>query len=131
MPADKVGGQLWQSLKMTISPAVFDRNVPALDEAQFTQASLKCRRDRARQRAGRPEVKVADHRRDRLLRTNRKGPCRCQASQRHQLASFQLMELHPLPLTRERKHSGLARIRSGACCDAGFQPGLGPLWVKT
>jgi len=30
-----------------------------------------------------------------------------------------------------RQHNGLARVRLGACCDAGCQSGLGPLWVKT
>jgi hypothetical protein len=49
----------------------------------------------------------------RLLRSRRKRPRRRDAAeQRYKLATLQLTELHPPPLTMERQDSGLASIES-------------------
>src|SRR5215831_18213132 len=70
-----------QSIASTLSPAVFDRHVLALDEANFLQSLLK-RSRHGRVHAGRLAVEETDDRHRRLLR-----PCASRLSREQQTAA--------------------------------------------
>jgi hypothetical protein len=67
LAADEVGGQCWQAIKVALCPAVFDRQVLALDIAGFTQ-SFAGRGHTCSGFAERTDAEEADHRHRLLLR---------------------------------------------------------------
>src|SRR5262249_11426947 len=79
--------QHWQSIKLILGPAVFDRHVLTLDIARLLQA-LAERPQPFRDRIGRSGVQIPDHRHRRLLRPRRQRPRRRTAEQRDELASL-------------------------------------------
>src|SRR5262249_51615861 len=87
LAADEIGGETRQAIIMALRPAVFDRDVPALDVTGLTEAAPK-----GRHQVGgilrRPAAKKPDHRHRQLLRAGRKRPCRSRAAeQRDELAT--------------------------------------------
>jgi hypothetical protein len=89
--ADQIGRQCWQLIVLVICPAVFDRDVLALDIASLFQTPTE-RGQEMWVRAGDPGVEESDHRHRRLLRARRERPRRCAAEQRYEFAPFQLIE---------------------------------------
>src|SRR5262245_32869556 len=77
---------------MTFSPAIFDRHVPALDEAFFASALAEGGRHGGVS-ARRLAVEKPDHRHRRLLRARRERPRR-RAEKRDELAPF-IKKMHP------------------------------------
>ena len=69
----KFGRQRRQSIHLIFGPAVFDRDVLALDMAGFFEALAKCAQA-VGERVGRCAVEKPDHRHRRLLRARRKRP---------------------------------------------------------
>jgi len=64
--ANEIGRQLWQTTVLTLGPAVFNRNILALD---ITAACLQARAERCYQvlgLIGRPAAEEADHRGERI-----------------------------------------------------------------
>src|SRR5262245_9394966 len=81
---DKLGSQHWQLLELIPRPAILNCNVFTFYKSDFVQSLLETRNDmRAWIRRG--TVQNAD-RRQRLLCTYRKRPCRRAAEQRDELA---------------------------------------------
>jgi hypothetical protein len=84
---DKVGGQLGQSIVLILPPAVFDRQILALDKTSFAQPLAECGISMGG-RGRRPGVEKTDHRYGRLLRPRRERPHRhCAAEQGDELAA--------------------------------------------
>ena len=84
--ANEVSRQLRQPIELILRPAVFDRDVLALDIAGVFEALAKCAQT-LRKRVGRRGVEEPDHRHRRLLRPRRERPrCRRAAEQRDELA---------------------------------------------
>ena len=75
LTAYQVGSKLRQSIELTICPAIFDRDVAALDIASFAQALAERCHD-VRIAVGRRAVQKPDHRHPRLLRPRRQRPGR-------------------------------------------------------
>jgi hypothetical protein len=74
--ANQIGGQCWQSVETTLGPAIFDRDVAALDIAGFVETSPDGVKS-----AG-VTVRAAeqpDHRHRLQLRARRERPSRCAA----------------------------------------------------
>src|SRR5262249_532465 len=88
--------QLRQSIHLILGPAVYNRQVLALDKPGVFEAlaeSAQALRDRVR--CGVEEPNDWHHR---LLRARRERPCSHRATeQRDELAAFQLGKLHPVP----------------------------------
>src|SRR5262249_37135235 len=74
------------AIDLILTPAVFDRDVLALDMAGILEA-LTERAHTVRLRIRRTRVDEADHRHRRLLRARRKGPRRRAAEQRDELTA--------------------------------------------
>jgi len=71
--ADQIGRQCWQSIVLVICPAVFNRDVLALDIASLFQTPTE-RGQEMWVRARHPGVEESDYRHRRLLRARRKRP---------------------------------------------------------
>ena len=82
-------------------PAVFNRNILAIDETGLAQTLLEPR-DIIRPSLRRCDVEKPDHRHHRLLRVRRERP-RGRRSAEHgdEIAPLQLIELHLLSLAKE------------------------------
>src|SRR5262249_31031122 len=81
--ANQVTGQCWQSVEATLGPAIFDRDVAALDIASFVETSpdgVKSAGFTVR------AAEQPDHRHRRLLSARRERPCDRAAEQRDELA---------------------------------------------
>src|SRR5262249_11029155 len=74
-----------QPVQFIVSPAVFDREVLALDIAGVLEALAESAQP-TRIALGRLGVEEPDHRHSRLLRSRRKRPCRRNAEKRYKLA---------------------------------------------
>ena len=98
--ADEISHERRQTIVAALQPVVLDRHVLALEIAGFLEALTKRGTilRRAFRRAG---VDYSHHRHSRLLRTRRERPARYAAEERDELAPFQLIELHVLPLAGE------------------------------
>jgi hypothetical protein len=68
LAADEIRGQSGQPIVIALRPAVFDRDVLALDVAGFVQSLEECSHE-GRRRTGRSRVEEADHRHHLLLRS--------------------------------------------------------------
>src|SRR5262249_59549058 len=79
--------QLGKPVEAILRPAIFDRDVLALDIAGIFQTLAKCAQ-RVLVRAGRSGIEHPDHRHRRLLRPPRERPHRRDAEQRDELATF-------------------------------------------
>src|SRR5262249_8125813 len=79
LTTNKISRQHWQSIKLILGPAVFDRHVLARDIASLLQA-LAERPQPFRDRIGRSGVQIPDHRHRRLLRACRERPSACRAA---------------------------------------------------
>ena len=82
--ANEVGGQRGQSIVLVVRPAVFDREVLALDIACLFQAPME-RGQEGRVLAGRPAVEEPDYRQRRLLRAGGERPRSRAAEKRDEL----------------------------------------------
>ena len=80
---------------------------------------------------GRPGVDKPDHRHRRRLGARPEWPSDRRAEQRDELASLQPIEWHRQPQPIPGQHIASARIKSGACCGAGFRSTLRQLRVKS
>src|SRR5262245_15441617 len=85
LPASQIGCQCWQTIVVTFGPAVFDRHVPTLDIAVFSQ-TLPKRDQEVCILLGRPSVKKADHRHRGLLPARHERPRHRAAEQGDELA---------------------------------------------
>jgi hypothetical protein len=115
LTVDKFSCQRRQSIILTLGPAVFDRHIPALDEAGFAQ-TLAERGHHRGVSARRFAVEPSDHRHRRLLRLRRKRPRgRRAAEQRYELAPFHSITSSAISRRRARERSAarLSRARGG------------------
>src|SRR5262249_10491485 len=87
MTVHEVCGQCGKSIVTAFRPAIFDRDILALDGTGFLQTLVE-RRYEMCIRTGRSAVEIADHRHRRLLRARRERPCSRAAEQRDELAAF-------------------------------------------
>jgi hypothetical protein len=94
--ANEVGRQQRKSVVFVIRPAVFDREVLALDIASLFQAPME-RGQEGCVLAGWPTVEEPDHRHRLLLRVRRERPRGCRAAEQ----SDELAALHVLPQAQE------------------------------
>src|SRR5262249_4568908 len=86
LPANQVGRQRRQSIDLIFAPAVYDRDVLALDIPAILEATVKSAKT-VRVRVRRLAVEKPDHRHRLLLRPRRERPRdRCAAEQRDELA---------------------------------------------
>jgi hypothetical protein len=76
---DQVGGESREPIVLSVSPAILDRNVLALNVAGLLQ-TLKERADRSSNGGRRKAAEEPDHRHCRLLRTRREWPRCCSAA---------------------------------------------------
>src|SRR5262249_36677908 len=104
LPANQFGRQLRQPLELTLSPAIFDRHVLALDIAGVLEALAECAHT-VRKRVRRCTAEEPDHRHCRLLRACRPRP-------RNRRAEEQRDELAP------PDHSITSLARAPAMCPA-------------
>src|SRR5947209_292015 len=81
LPADQVFRERRQAVELTAAPAVFDRHVPAFDEACFIQAAAE-RGQQGDVGLGRSRAEIADGRHRRLLRACSERPRRGAAYER-------------------------------------------------
>jgi hypothetical protein len=88
LTTNKISRQHWQSIKLILGPAVFDRHVLAHDIASLLQALVE-RPQPFRDRIGRSGVQIPNHRHRWLLRARRERP-------RDRRAAEQCDELSPL-----------------------------------
>src|SRR5262245_12502602 len=87
LTANEIGRQRRHSVILALGPAVLDRDVAALDEASFLQASAEAG-DEMRERTGRRRAEKPHHRHRCLLRARCQRPHgRCAAEQRDERAS--------------------------------------------
>src|SRR5262249_26022333 len=84
---DQKGPQRWQSVALVICPAVFDRDVLALDIASLFQTPTE-RGQEMWVRAGDSGIEESDYRHRRLLRARRERPRGHAAEQRDERAAF-------------------------------------------
>ena len=97
LTAHQVGCEPRKALVLTLRPAVFDRQVLALEKASFLQAMLEFAHSIA-QPFGRRAMEKPDDRHRRLLRACRDRPRGCRAAeQRDELAPPHWIEMHLLP----------------------------------
>jgi hypothetical protein len=82
---------------LILGPAIFDRDILTLDMASVFEALAKSAQA-LRVSVWRRDVEKPNHRHRRLLRARHERPCRRTAEQPDELASFQLTQLHVLPL---------------------------------
>src|SRR5262245_38734451 len=87
LPANQVGRQRRQSIDLIFAPAVYDRDVLALDIAAILEATVKSAKT-VRVRVRRLAVEKPDHRHRRLLRARRDRPRRRAAEQRDERATL-------------------------------------------
>src|SRR5262249_17236825 len=80
LPANQFGRQLRQPLVLTLSPAIFDRHVLALDIAGVLEALAECAHT-VRKRVRRCTAEEPDHRHGRLLCARRERPRGCRAAE--------------------------------------------------
>src|SRR5262249_16364318 len=85
MAAHEVCRQCGKPIVTAFRPAIFDRDIRALDGAGFLQTLLE-RRYEMCIRTGRCGVEIADHWHTQLLRPHRKRPCHRAAKERDELA---------------------------------------------
>src|SRR4029077_14019066 len=96
---DELVCDLGKALSASLAPAILNRDIPALDPAQLTQPlhnsggqmACICHRTRGHHPNGRQLSSMLRARRKRA-RGHRA------AEQRDEVATFQLLKLHPLPL---------------------------------
>ena len=109
LSANQFGRQLWQSIDLIVGPAVFDRDILALDIAG--PSGLGEMRAESRQPVRRPGAEEPDYRHRRLLRPRPKRPRLAAAEQCDELPPFQLIELHSIPTARASfQDTGFATI---------------------
>src|SRR5262245_38151207 len=85
--ASQLGDQTRHPVALIMRPAVFDRDVLAIDVTGLLE-TLEERRVEGRQTLRRLAVEESDHRHRRLLRPRRKRPTYCRAAeQRYELAA--------------------------------------------
>ena len=100
LTANQLRRQPWQSVGLTLRPAVFDGHIPSLNVASLTQAPVKCGH-KAGKWTRRSTTEESDHRHRRLLCARGERPCRRRTTeQRDELASF-----HARPQTSEGHRS--------------------------
>src|SRR5262249_9264416 len=87
LPANQVGRQRRQSIDLIFAPAVYDRDVLALDIAAILEATVKSAKT-VRGRVRRLAVEEPDHRHRRLLRARNERPRSYAANQRDELAAL-------------------------------------------
>src|SRR5258708_22969752 len=75
LTADQIGDQGGQISIVRISPTIFDRQIPALDETCLGEAGAERLYDRST-RSRRAAVKISNHRRARWLRLRAARKCR-------------------------------------------------------
>src|SRR6516162_8835511 len=87
LPAHQFIRQHWQSIKLILGPAIFNRHVLALDIPGIFQTLAKCAQ-KIQVWYRRCRVEETDDRHRRLLRARRERPRRCAAKQRDELAAL-------------------------------------------
>jgi len=84
---NEIGRQRWQSIGLIVGPAIFDRDVLAIDKARLLQALVECAQLIAG-RMNRCGVEEPHHRHRRLLRARHERACSCGTDeQRHEPAA--------------------------------------------
>src|SRR5262249_36143171 len=102
LAAHQFGGERRQPIELSLGPAVFDRQILALDITGLLQALAKAPQA-PRRPVRRLGIEMADHRHRRLLRARRERPRRRAAEQRDELAA-----LHSITSSaRSRTASGI------------------------
>ena len=122
LSSHQIGGNLCSTLTASLAIMEFEDNVPAVGVAKPLQAAAESVRKGMWRYCG---DQSADARKFRtLLRSCCERPCCRAAEQRDELATLELIELHPLPPTVERQDSGLASIKSGLVALRDFDAAL-------
>src|SRR5262245_47631168 len=101
-----------KSIDLTVSPAVFERDVLAFDVSGLLEALMKSAQI-IREGLKRCRVQKSNHRHRRLLRDRLHRPRRRAAEQRDELAAFQLIESHSIPSSLDCRISNWQRSVSG------------------
>ena len=91
--ANQLGRQCRQAVELVLGPAVFDRDVLALDKARLLEALAKCAQT-VHKAVGRYGAEEADHRHRWLLRVRGERPCRRAAESCDKFSPFQPIEFH-------------------------------------
>src|SRR5262245_12111170 len=87
LPADQIGGETRQPIRLIVPPTLLDDDIAAFDEPFLTQPFGEFRHE-VRKRRGARAAKKTDHRHRRLLRPRRDRPRRRRAAeQRDELAA--------------------------------------------
>src|SRR5262249_202821 len=89
LAGNQLGRQLRQPVELTLSPAIFDRHVLALDIAGVLEALAECAHT-VRKRIGRCTAEEPDHRHCRLLRARCERPRRRAAEKGNELATLHI-----------------------------------------
>ena len=103
-PANQIGYQRRQSITLVLGPAIFDRDVLAVDEIRLLQA-LEERRHEARRVNGRGATEKPDHGHCVLLRARGEWPRRRAAEQCDYEFSPPDVECHAIPPAGGRVHA--------------------------
>ena len=108
-PANQIGRQCRQPIDLILRPAVYDRQVLALDIAGLLQALAKCAQT-VRDRVRRCGVEEPDHRHRRLLRARRERPRSRRAAEKRD----ELAPLHHSITSSARSRNGSGMFRPSA-----------------
>src|SRR5262249_24459299 len=131
--ADQIGGQARKSIVPAVGIAVFDRNVPAFDQAGFAQPFAECGEEGC-ELSGGGAVEISYHRHRRLLRARRERPSGSTAEQRDELAPPHLITSSATPSPRRSRASKPRYLTSVlissryAIANRPFAPHRSPCW---
>src|SRR5262245_45979135 len=115
-PANQFFHEYRQPLELTLSPAIFDRHVLALDIAGVLEALAECAHT-VRKRVRRCTAEEPDHRHGRLLCARRERPRGRAAKKRDELAPFQFRDHSITSSARARSEGGTSKRSALAVLD--------------
>src|SRR5262249_15047845 len=130
--------ELWQSIRLILSPAVHYRDILSFDEADILQATVECAQA-VSECLGRGAVEEANRRHGRLLCARRKWPgCCCTAEQRDELAALHSITSSARPVSGSDTVSpsalAILRLRTSVYLTArvtGRSVGFSPLRMRS
>src|SRR5262249_30136349 len=135
--ANEIGRHPGHAIQLTVGPAILDRDVPAFDEASFTQASTESLHVVCPFRS-RHAIEDPNHRDCRLLPTRRKRPRRCHAAEQrdeiapvHSITSSAMAE-SPGGISRPSALAALRLITNSNLvdCSTGRSLALAPFKIR-
>jgi hypothetical protein len=118
----QIGRQFREPAVVAVPPAIFDRNIAALDIAGFSEPFTEAG-DESCVCFGRARMEQSYHRHCGLLRPRRERPRRRRAAdQRDKIAPLQSIELHLVPQPAPGQHIALVRSSQGLAALRKFNP---------